>query len=94
MQIAAMLEKHHIHMQEPPVCESASAEALLAQVKAGLGSAWIPQALLKDVKTKRCAAPEFFDIPYKILLVKPARVNGNRLAKSGREDGGGGRPAL
>jgi len=73
MRIAAMLEKHHIRMQEPPVCESASAEALLAQVRAGLGSAWIPQALLKDVRTKRCAAPEYFDIPYKILLVKPAR---------------------
>ena len=73
MQIAAMLEKHRIHVQEPPVCESASAEALLAQVKAGLGSAWIPETLLQGVKFKRCAAPGFFDIPYKILLIKPPR---------------------
>jgi DNA-binding transcriptional LysR family regulator len=70
-QIAAMLEHHGIHIQESPVCESASAEALLAQVKAGLGSAWIPEILLRGGETKRCAAPDFFDISYKILLIKP-----------------------
>ena len=69
--IAAMLERHGIQIQESPVCESASAEALLAQVKAGLGSAWIPEILLRDAKVKRCAAPDFFDIPYEILLIKP-----------------------
>ena len=71
-QIAAMLERHNIHIQESPVCESASAEALLAQVKAGLGSAWIPEILLHGSKVKRLAAPPFFDIHYKILLIKPA----------------------
>jgi DNA-binding transcriptional LysR family regulator len=73
MQIAAMLEKHRIDIQEQPVCESASAEALLAQVKAGLGSAWIPEVLLRDARLKRCATPRFFDIPYKILLIEPAK---------------------
>jgi LysR family transcriptional regulator, hypochlorite-specific transcription factor HypT len=71
-QIAAMLEQHRIHIQESPICESASAEALLAQVKAGLGSAWIPEILLRGSQVKRCAAPDFFDIHYKILLIKPA----------------------
>jgi LysR family transcriptional regulator, hypochlorite-specific transcription factor HypT len=71
MQIAAMLDKHHIQIQDSPVCESASAEALLAQVKAGLGSAWIPEILLQGSKAKRCGVPSFFDIPYKILLIKP-----------------------
>ncbi len=71
-QIAAMLGRHHIQIQEQPVCESASAEALLAQVKAGLGSAWIPEILLRDGGLKRCDAPDFFDIPYKILLLEPA----------------------
>jgi DNA-binding transcriptional LysR family regulator len=71
MQIAAMLDRHRIHIQESPVCESASAEALLAQVKAGLGSAWIPEILFRGSKVKRCAVPSFFDIPYKILLIKP-----------------------
>ena len=71
MQIAAMLNKHRIHIQDSPACESASAEALLAQVKAGLGSAWIPEILLRGSKVKRCAVPGFFDISYKILLIKP-----------------------
>jgi len=71
MQIAAMLNKHRIHIQDSPACESASAEALLAQVKAGLGSAWIPEILLRGSKVKRCAVPSFFDISYKILLSKP-----------------------
>jgi DNA-binding transcriptional LysR family regulator len=69
--IAAMLDAHRIHMRERPVCESASAEALLAQVKAGLGAAWIPAILLGDETTLRCPVPEFFDIPYTILMVEP-----------------------
>jgi LysR family transcriptional regulator, hypochlorite-specific transcription factor HypT len=71
MQIAAMLDRHGIQISEPPICESASAEALLAQVKAGLGAAWIPEILLRDSKVKRCAAPGFFDLPYRILLIRP-----------------------
>jgi LysR family transcriptional regulator, hypochlorite-specific transcription factor HypT len=71
MQIAAMLDKHRIHIQESPACESASAEALFAQVKAGLGSAWIPEILLRGSNVKRCKVPSFFDISYKILLIKP-----------------------
>jgi DNA-binding transcriptional LysR family regulator len=73
VQIAALLEKHHIQIREPPVCESASAEALLAQVKAGLGSAWIPEILLRGGELKRCAAPSDFDIYYKILLIRPLK---------------------
>ncbi|HUI22556.1 MAG TPA: LysR family transcriptional regulator [Methylocella sp.] len=69
-QIAEMLDKHGIQLHESPACESASAEALLAQVKAGLGAAWIPQILLRGSKVKRCSVPSFFDIPYKILLLK------------------------
>lgn len=73
MQIAAMLGRHRIHIQESPVCESASAEALLAQAKAGLGAAWIPEMLFRGGKLKRCAVPAFFDIPYKIVMIKPAQ---------------------
>jgi DNA-binding transcriptional LysR family regulator len=73
MRIAAMLAQHRISIQDLPSCESASAEALLAQVKAGLGSAWIPELLLRGSKVGRCAVPSFFDIPYKIMLVKPSQ---------------------
>jgi len=72
-QIAAMLDAHRIRIAEAPVCESASAEALLAQVKAGLGSAWIPELLSRGAGLDRCAAPAYFDIPYKILLIAPPR---------------------
>ncbi|SFK59178.1 DNA-binding transcriptional regulator, LysR family [Methylocapsa palsarum] len=73
MRIATMLAQHRISIQDLPSCESASAEALLAQVKAGLGSAWIPELLLRGSKVGRCAVPSFFDIPYKIMLVKPSQ---------------------
>jgi DNA-binding transcriptional LysR family regulator len=69
--IAAMLDSHHIRVRERPVCESASAEALLAQAKAGLGAAWIPAILLQGSGLRRCAAPDYFDIPYDILLIEP-----------------------
>ncbi len=68
--IAAMLARRHIRIDDQPVCESASAEALLAQVKAGLGAAWIPELLLGGADLERCPAPDFFDIPYEILLLK------------------------
>jgi DNA-binding transcriptional LysR family regulator len=70
-QISLMLNRHRIEIQEPPICESASAEALLAQVKAELGSAWIPEILLRGGTLKKCAVPSFFEIPYKIVLIKP-----------------------
>ena len=63
------------------MCESASAEALLAQVKAGLGSAWIPEILLRGGEFKRCVAPAYFDISYKILLIKPPRERPERNAR-------------
>jgi DNA-binding transcriptional LysR family regulator len=69
--IAAMLAAHRIRIREAPVCESASAEALLAQVKAGLGAAWIPQMLLREGELAKCATPDSFDISYKILLIEP-----------------------
>ncbi|HUB65027.1 MAG TPA: LysR family transcriptional regulator [Methylocella sp.] len=84
MQIAAMLDKHRIHIQDAPACESASAEALFAQVKAGLGSAWIPEILLRGSKAKRCAVPGFFDISYKILLIKPPQDRSTETAGNGR----------
>jgi DNA-binding transcriptional LysR family regulator len=68
--IAAMLDAHRLQIQDSPLCESASAEALLAQVKAGLGAAWIPEILLSDSTIKRCDVPSFFDIPYRIFLIK------------------------
>lgn len=71
--IAAMLDAHHIAIGGPPVCESASAEALLAQVEAGLGAAWIPAVLLSGRALPRCAVPDYFDIAYDIVLARPRK---------------------
>lgn len=68
-QIARRLAARGLKSAEEPLCESASAEALLAQVKAGLGAAWIPSILL-DKDTRPCLASQKLDIPYKIVLVK------------------------
>jgi DNA-binding transcriptional LysR family regulator len=72
-QIRACLKRHHIHLPQKLICESASAEALLAQAKAGLGAAWLP-GLLIDKSLKRCAVPASFDISYQIMLVKPRKT--------------------
>jgi LysR family transcriptional regulator, hypochlorite-specific transcription factor HypT len=68
--IAAMLEAHGVEIAEAPVCESASAEALLAQARAGLGAAFVPAMLAHGLDLQRCAAPDFFDIPYKIVALR------------------------
>lgn len=68
--IGAMLAAHGVRLRDPPVCESASAEALLAQVEAGLGAAFIPAILMRGDKAVRCAVPDYFDIRYKILLAR------------------------
>ncbi len=75
-EIAAMLDRRGVRLEEAPVCESASAEALLALVKAGLGAAWIPEVLTRGGGLVRCAAPEFLDIEYKILALEPSPDRG------------------
>jgi DNA-binding transcriptional LysR family regulator len=72
--IGAMLKKHHIKIAEPPVCESASAEALLAQIKVGLGAAWIPKILVQEAHVRFCKMPSYFDISYDIVLLRPQRI--------------------
>ena len=76
-QIGKMLERQRIRMPENLVCESASAEALAAQVKAGLGAAWLPRFLVEK-PLSRCAVPASFDVPYQIILVNGGRKSENR----------------
>ena len=72
-EIAMMLARHGVTIDSAPVCESASAEALLAQAQAGFGAAWIPRLLLAADGLVRCDMPAFFDAPYKVLLVRPGK---------------------
>jgi DNA-binding transcriptional LysR family regulator len=54
--------------EDEVLCESASAEALLALVDQGLGAAWVPESLIKG-KAHRCRVPEKLDLHYEIVLV-------------------------
>lgn len=67
-QVAACLAHRKVALANQPLCESASAEALAAQVRAGLGAAWIPESLATpDIIP--CFPSPFFDIAYRIALL-------------------------
>lgn len=69
------LGKQRVQLDVPPLCESASAEALLAQVQAGMGAAWVPESLLAGANAKsvvRVSSLKGFDCPYSILLLQAA----------------------
>jgi DNA-binding transcriptional LysR family regulator len=63
-----VLARHHLTLDAPPLCESASAEALAAQVAAGLGAAFIPEMLVNDAMVV-CAATKKLVAPYDIVAV-------------------------
>jgi len=67
--IKAGLNRDNIRLSSAPVCESASAEALLAQVKAGLGGGWVIESLI-DGRDKLQSVNEIFNIPFDIMLIK------------------------
>ncbi|MGE0109197.1 MAG: LysR family transcriptional regulator [Bdellovibrionales bacterium] len=70
-EIVEKLNSKGIKLAEPPLCESASAEALAAQVRAGLGAAWIPQSLVSDPMVS-CSVPHFLSSQTEILLLQRA----------------------
>jgi LysR family transcriptional regulator, hypochlorite-specific transcription factor HypT len=61
------LNDRDITLINEPVCESASAEALLSQVKAKRGAAWIPKSIISDKDQLKII--QGFSFPYKILCV-------------------------
>lgn len=66
-QVNAMMQKHKLAFVQKPICESASAEALWAQVQMGFGAAWIPRMLAGDLAGYRIVSRKF-DIPYHVAL--------------------------
>ncbi len=61
-----MLSHANLTLAAPPVCESASAEALVAQARAGLGAAFIPKMLADDTVVA-CTVPKKLAMTYEIL---------------------------
>jgi DNA-binding transcriptional LysR family regulator len=68
MAINEVLAAEKITLAELPVCESASAEALAVQVRAGLGAGWVPQSLAAP-ELVRCAVPAGLDAEYEIVML-------------------------
>lgn len=58
-----------IKLATPPICESASAEAILAQVKSGLGCGWVVESLLND-SDKPFIDRRMPKIPFDVCLIK------------------------
>ena len=67
--VEAMMNNHHLTLKNNPICESASAEAVLAQIKNGLGSGWVVKSLLSksDHKMINTSIPS---IPFDICLIR------------------------
>lgn len=69
--IADKLTQQKVRLAAVPVCESASAEALAAQARAGLGAAWLPQNIsTPDLHVCKAGAKMFVD--YDIALISAA----------------------
>ena len=68
-QIARHLAALRIECDRHIICESSSAETLLALVKRGVGAAWIPESLT-DREVARCKVPDTMDVPCDIMLIE------------------------
>lgn len=68
--IAREMRKRGLSLADKPVCESASAEALLAQVKHGAGGAWIPHSIIDDL-SPIASMPAITAIDFDIALIRP-----------------------
>lgn len=68
--IAREMDRHGLGLAQKPVCESASAEALLAQVKSGAGGAWVAQSIM-DHTHDYDKVDAIFEIGFDIGLVRP-----------------------
>ncbi len=64
-----VLAHANLTLAAPPVCESSSAEALIAQVRAGLGAAFVPQ-MLADQMVVPCSVPKKLSVMYNILKLE------------------------
>jgi DNA-binding transcriptional LysR family regulator len=70
-QIAAYMEKIKVVHDGDIMCESSSAETLLAFAKQGQGAAWVSQSLM-DQNVRRCDVPKKLDVSCAIMMVTRA----------------------
>lgn len=68
--IEQLMYDNNLKISEQPVCESASAEAILAQVRAGNGGGWVVESLLQDHKKDEMIDRNFPEIAFDIYAIK------------------------
>ncbi len=66
-----MLNKSSLKLQQQPKCESASAEAIVAQVKSGYGSGWVVESLLSEDEKDNLIDNGMPSISFDICLIAP-----------------------
>ena len=64
-----VLKAKNLSLEKPPVCESASAEAVLAQIKNGFGAGWVVESLLSKEERKSINVT-FPRILFDVCLIK------------------------
>jgi DNA-binding transcriptional LysR family regulator len=64
-----MLGKASLKIRDKPKCESASAEAIVAQIKSGVGSGWVVDSLLSDVEKEMLVHNDMPSILFDICLI-------------------------
>jgi DNA-binding transcriptional LysR family regulator len=67
--IGKHLNDQGLRLKSAPVCESASAEALLAQVRNGMGCGWVVRSLLTETDNTMINH-QFAPIPFDICLIQ------------------------
>ena len=69
-QISRLLGAEKLRIANDPVCESASAEALLAQTRLGLGAGWIPQSLISKEDRLLPLLNHKLDLDYDVICLQ------------------------
>jgi hypothetical protein len=64
-----MLSESFLRFQQQPKCESASAEAIVAQIKSGYGAGWVVESLLSDVEKENLIDSDMPSISFDICLI-------------------------
>lgn len=67
--ITAYHQTMNLTVKSAPVCESASAEALLSLCKNGLGAAWLPDIMVRNDPDMTCIMPQYA-VPYNIVCLR------------------------
>jgi DNA-binding transcriptional LysR family regulator len=68
--IDSMLHNASLRRPQKPKCESASAEAILAQIKAGHGAGWVVKSLLSQNEQKKLIDLKMPSLSFDICLIQ------------------------